>query len=234
MENLKLSAHFEPSMALVIYQNLNTSQGLSEYYIESHDIHENEFGAGKPLTEDCFSDLSDFILETKSNAMYVGGVIPVELLYYKVNLKGWPDMIWHVKAGPQQMYFAENLNIPNGTANNPSLVFAWLSGSTYVFAVKGSARPDTNTQLYEPPFHNCAKDGNICLGSAKLLKPSVTTWKNLMKYHETRFWKSIFSHNGAAGIKGNLNLVWKDLIENPTKKFDTSKLIKCKLLKDII
>jgi PRTRC genetic system protein B len=234
MDNLKVSASFVPHMSVIIYKNVDRGHSLNQWYLETHDISSGQMSAGKPLTNDCLSNLTEFLTRENNDIMRIKGLIPDNLLYHNLNAKGWPDMIWHVKSGPKEMYFSESLNIPNGKAQSPSLVFAFISGRSYVFAVAGNNRPEADTQLYQPPFHNCAANGSICLGNAKLPKPNQLTWESMMQWHETKFWRSVFTHNGGAGIKGNLNLVWKQQILNPAKKFNNKVLLKSKFLKEIL
>ncbi|MDP3561738.1 MAG: hypothetical protein Q8R83_06145 [Legionellaceae bacterium] len=228
-ENMQLA--YQPELAIVVYKR----KEYSDYYLESRPIVAGQMGAGAPLQEKTLQGIIK-AMESKNDdkPKEIGGVVPSNLLYFK-NINGNLEMFWYRKAEKRPMYFVEHLNIPDGVAMVPPLLYITKGNGLTIFALRENKRPDEKSELFQPPFHNCSGLGSVCLGSAKVKYPASVTYQNLMEYYEKLFWGSAFTHNGAASATGNLNLIWKDQITNPKKPFDLSLLIKAsKTYKDLL
>jgi PRTRC genetic system protein B len=217
---------FKPSMALIVYAN-----DERRYYIESRRISKKgTLGAGAPLSHSTIKELLKYyndiyIKKNKEESVSIGGIIPDNVLYFNSGSEN--KMIWFRPAETRRMYFVEDLNIPDGEANVPAMIYIQYGKNLKVFALDTDSKPALDTELFIPPYHNCSQDGSVCLGSAETRIPKNMTFDNLMEYWERLFWGSKFSHqNNDKSVLGNINLIWKDQIINPDKKFDANLLIK--------
>lgn len=221
----QLTSQYVPRMALVVY---TCDRGYDSYYIESRPIIDGNMGAGAPLSEKTYNaiieGLGDKQKKKKENALSIGGAVPEGLIYFNYE-PNHLKLIWHRPAELRGMNFSEGLHIPDGPAMVPPMLYVADNGTLKVFALKDNKRPSEKTKLYIPPFHNCSSSGSVCLGSAKAKFPEKLEFTKLIEYYEKLFWGSNFTHNGAAEAAGNLNLIWKSQIANPSQKFNL-KLLK--------
>ena len=90
------------------------------------------------------------------------------------------------------------------------------------------------TELYAAPFFNVT-GSSVCLGSAKIDKPTEITYDKLFEYWEKKFWLTEFSHLGGNGnpTKSNLVLVTKAAKDAPFN-IEELKPLKNLKLKDIL
>ena len=219
-----LNSKLEPTDALVFYKS-TLSNCVS--YVEHRPIRKGVMGAGSPLAVDVLGKLvktvDKFAHETTS-LVSLHGVIPENLLYASTSIDSY-KLVWYRKPEKRMMYFAEELNIPNGEMLVPGLVYETDGRSLRVFAYKGS-KPQK--LLYKAPFFNVSE--HVCLGSAKMPKPKEQTYQNWMRYWEDMFWKSEFVHIlGENPVKGNLSTITKECIKR-NKPFPTAQLKKSKLI----
>jgi len=233
-EELNLS--FLPIGAMIIYKMNNEINYQNEFYIEHHNIDGNgNMLSGAPLTEDAVKDLGNYFFQQKTENEKITGIVPENLLQFKLRTNTLPDMIWFRPSQKKEMFFVDTLNIPNGLAHVPALIFKVENASLFIFAINDEARPNELTPLFLPPFHNCSSTGAVCLGSAKTKKVQNKTWSSLINFWEDLFWKSKFSHLGNETTNTNINLLWNKQIRHPETPFDLNVLIDSKLtLKNIL
>lgn len=137
--------------------------------------------------------------------------------------------VWIKPSSDMELYFQKALNIPDGIVHGlPALLFLLKDKTLSIFAVKNLDEFDFNANLYKAPFHNVNGNATICMGSAKISYNNLFYWEDLIKRTEEAFFSSKFTHfNDPEVIKGNLNLILKDCIENK-KPFPISKLVATK------
>ncbi|MGF7082962.1 hypothetical protein [Mucilaginibacter sp. UYCu711] len=227
---------YTPVGAMVVYKKEAASYSNNEFYIEHHKIDgDGNMLSGAPLTEDAVKELGDYFFQQKTENEKITGIVPESLLHFKMRTNTLPDMVWYRPAQMMEMFFVDTLNIPNGSANVPALIFKVENGSLSVFAIKEDSRPNELTPLFLPPFHNCSKTGSVCLGSARVKHPTIKAWATLINLWEELFWKSKFSHLGDETTSTNINLFWKSQVLHPNNPFDLDILIDSKLtLKHIL
>ena len=66
------------------------------------------------------------------------------------------------------MYFVSGLDIPNGKAYVPPMLWYASKYSLAVFALATDRRPKENTPLYYAPFLNIYEDGKVCMGTVSI------------------------------------------------------------------
>jgi PRTRC genetic system protein B len=225
--NAMLQNHYQPTMALILYQEVNPESDRLEggresgahNYFEVHQINEEgQMLEGKPLQAETLAGIAKVYHEQEKQHAYTG-IFPECLLYFKPAQKnGKYEMLWYRPADRQMLHFKEELNIPDGMAPVPAMLWRVSNRKLQVYALAGNERPDEATKLFHAPFHNVGAEGEVCLGSARTAKPEKT-YESQIKYWESLFWNSKFTHlNNGKIVKGNLNLIWKQLIKSRNPK----------------
>ena len=214
MGNLKelLNSKLEPTDALIFYKSNSSFKGA---YVEHRKIRDGKMESGNPLQVSVLAKMMKSVDRyahdtTKMSSLH--GEIPTNLLYASSNLDTY-RMVWYRKPERRRLFFAESLDIPDGEMWVPGLVYSTDGKGLRVFAFKG---PKPKHVLYRAPFFNV--DEHVCLGNAKVDKPTVMTYQNWIDYWEKMFWLSEFVHLlGGNPIKGNLSTLTKDLIATGNK-----------------
>jgi PRTRC genetic system protein B len=209
----KLTDNYLPKLAIVVYAS---GESWSNSYIESHIINEGgQLLAGKPLQQDTIQGIVDVFFDDRKNRTQIGGLIPQNLLSFEILPGGHTRMVWYRAAEQRVLHFVPALNITSGEAWVPAMLYVANERSLSVYALPSNERPDEETKLLNAPFHNVS-NANVCLGSAKVKKPDKN-YSSIMKYWEDMFWLSEFTHlaNSISPIKGNLNVTWQTMIDNP-------------------
>lgn len=225
-----ISDVFEPYASIIAYKTNDCNRGIS-YYLEHHSIRNGKMGPGKPLTQEMMRGMVEKV-QTSSDQFDISihGAVPPNVLYCDTRIEKERLVWWR---GPEEryMFFKEDLGIPNGKMVVPGLVYVAEYDGLMVYAFKG--RKPTRL-LYHAPFMNV--DDYVCLGNAKVRKPTDRTFANVMDYWEKMFWVSEFSHIlGDNPIEGNLATITKRCIEKgipfPT---DVMKIYKERKLNDLL
>lgn len=224
-----LTVSLKPVLAVTVYK----SDDRKEYYLESHDINDNgHFGAGKPLQQETLQGIVDVFFDDRKNMSAITGLIPVNLLDYKVRPGGNYKMVWYNPAQVRVIHHAAPLKLTTAKCWVPALLYIVENRELTVYALNTDKRPEEKTVLYMAPFFNVSDDGDVCLGNAKVQKPKEKTFASIIKYWEDLFWLSEFSHvNGSNKVKSNdLHGIWKKLLASKTKLkwADTGELLKLK------
>ncbi len=222
MDTINLSFRYKPIQGIIIYQSGHTEQwSRGQYYLESHDIRLDENGApilleGKPLRKSTLVSLAKALSSQTTDHLKCRDILPSNLLY--VNQEpGNNILIWYVPAKKHYLYFTEQLNIPNGEASVPTLIFVANENRLSIFATKTKGKPSLRTKLYKAPFHNVGDQGNICLGSGKRDKNRLQYFDEVMTSWEKVFWATEFSEIHGKPAGKNINLLWKHLISSDDK-----------------
>ncbi|ALR32446.1 PRTRC system protein B [Chryseobacterium sp. IHB B 17019] len=218
MENLiDLTENFanlyHPKSALIIYAGKNDD---TDIYVEHFDMDKNgNLINAHPLTVREANALSKSLqtAETeKKSFLKSQGILGSHIL--QVNPTDNGRVIWFTKATNRNLFFVENLGIPNGMAGVPSMIWVANRNQLSVYALKSQSRPTEKTLLYHAPFFNVYKDGAVCMGTVNVeikksasLETFITAWENY-------FFNSYFSHlmNEHNPVKGNCVMLWKKLV----------------------
>src|SRR3569833_2279577 len=144
---------YVPYKALLIYKSETERDGYEETeintYVESYDIgkHGNPINA-HPLSLKESLGLADLLQasrELQNGFLKSKGVLPSNLLYLNAQKAGYA--FWYTAPQQQNLYFTENLGIKSGLTYLPGMIWLASREHLYVFAVKGSRKPNTNTPL---------------------------------------------------------------------------------------
>lgn len=218
---------FRPTSALVFYQN---NEKTKETYVEHFDMdkHGNPINA-HPLTEREAKALAKSLMvsskkEKNQEFLKPRGILPTNILH--INSGENASVLWFTPSMKRQMFFTENLQIPNGIAEVPAML--WLAGkrSLKVFALANNRRPTEETPLFYAPFFNVYENGIVCMGTVDVDIRNSSSLEEFTEKWEGYFFNSYFSHlmNEHNPIKGNCVNLWKKLV-------DTEKVFPKKVLK---
>ena len=217
---------YHPTTALVFYQNDDRNK---ETYVEHFDMDKN----GNPINAHPLSEREAKILvkaltiniqkEKSQDFLKPKGILPTHILHINPSENG--SVLWFTKSMKRQLYFTENLEIPNGTAEVPAMLWLANKRSLKIFALSSNRRPTEKTELFYAPFFNVYEDGNVCMGTVDVHIQNSTSLKEFTKKWEDYFFNSYFSHlmNEHNPIKGNCVSLWKSLI-NTEKQFPKEAL----------
>lgn len=213
MDNIQKLTVLNPKRLITIYHD---SENGSEFYLESHSIVKGKVMEGKPLSRGMLDRLVKAIKPSKGHNSFRGfeGLIPSNVLHYSFD-DSKVKLIWVAAAGKRQLFFSDALQIPDGEASLPPLLFSVNDRDLEVFALT-SEKVTLESPLFVAPFHNTSDCGEVCIGTAKRPSKDLSA-EALMKGWENTFFNSRFSHaNGtiADKLKTNLNVLWADLIKS--------------------
>jgi len=219
MNNVKditenFTALYHPKSALVFYEASGTR---TDSYVEHFDMDKNGNPINAhPLTVKEAHVLAKALLsdnEKDKAFLKPKGILPTHILHFNPSENG--SVLWYTKAQMRQLYFVENLGIPNGKAHLPSMVWFANKSSLSVFALTSNRRPIENTKLYYAPFFNSYESGNVCMGTVTIDIKNSASIEEFTTAWENYFFNSYFSHlmENHNPVKGNCVSLWKKLIQ---------------------
>lgn len=209
---------YYPKSALVFYETTGTE---TDMYVEHFDIDSNSNPINAhPLTVKEANVLAKSLQtdEEKNKAfLKPKGILPTNILHINPSEKG--TVLWYTKAQQRKLYFVDSLDIPNGKAQVPPMLWLADKNSLTVFALANNRRPTEKTLLYYAPFFNIYEKGNVCMGTVSIDIKNSTSVEEFIQAWEDYFFNSYFSHSLCENLtKNNIVSLWKSLI-NTDKPF---------------
>ncbi|PWN64123.1 PRTRC system protein B [Chryseobacterium viscerum] len=203
---------YYPKSALVFYETNKTN---ADGYVEHFDMDKNgNLINAHPLTvrEANLLAKSLKITEEKQSFLKSQGVMSSYILQVDPIHNG--VVIWYTKAMKREMFFAEKLEIPNGKANVPPMLWVANRNRLFVYALTTNSRPTEKTVLYHAPFFNVYNDGAVCMGSVDVRIKKTASLDEFTSAWENYFFNSYFSHLMADHnpVNGNCVSLWKKLV----------------------
>ena len=226
---------YHPTTALVFYQN---DERNKDTYVEYFDMDKNGNPINAhPLTEreakELIKALTTNTQKKKSqDFLKPKGILPTHILQINPNAENG-SAIWYTKSMKRQLYFTENLEISNGTAEIPAMLWLATQRRLKIFSLPNNRRPTEKTPLFYAPFFNVYENGTVCMGTVDVDIKNSSSLEEFTKKWEDYFFNSYFSHlmNEHNPIKGNCVNLWKSLVDkdeifpkNVLKK--TNKILK--------
>jgi PRTRC genetic system protein B len=207
---------YHPTNALVFYQ---TDERNKDTYVEHFDMDKNGNPINAhPLTEREAKNLAKALIvntrkEKEQDFLKPKGILPTNILYINPSAEK-SSVIWYTKSRKRQLYFTENLEIPNGMAEVPAMLWLANKRSLRIFALLNNRRPTEKTPLFYAPFFNVYENGNVCMGTVNVDIQKSTSLEEFTEKWENYFFNSYFSHlmNEHNPVKGNCVNLWKSLI----------------------
>ncbi|SNR76999.1 PRTRC system protein B [Flavobacterium sp. ov086] len=216
---------YHPVKAFVVYQE-NTDKNI---YVESYDMDKNGYPVNAhPLSLRESTTLAkslDTAQELKRNFLKPKGLLPKNVIYINTDPNGF--VIWFTPAQKVDLFFVENLGIPNGKASIPPLLWKASKNALWVYAMDFDKDISEETPLCHAPFFNLYKDGKVCMGTVKINIEPDTHLESFIELWQKYFFKSYFSHliEQKSPVKGNIIALWQKLI-NSKKQFPVKSLLK--------
>lgn len=212
---------YHPTSALVFYQ---TNERIKETYAEYFDKDKNGNPINAhPLTDREAKELVKALTintqkEKSQDFLKPKGILPTHILHINPSEKG--SVLWFTKSMKRQLFFTENLEIPNGRTEVPAMLWLANKRSLKIFALPNNRRPTEKTELFYAPFFNVYEDGNVCMGTVDVNIQNSVSLEEFIEKWEDYFFNSYFSHlmNEHNPINGNCVSLWKSLI-NTDKSF---------------
>lgn len=205
---------YHPKSALVFYE---TKGRTTDVYVEHFDIDKN----GNPINAHPLSVREANVLakslhteKDKDKAfLKPNGILPTNILHLNPSEEK-ATVIWYTKAHQRQLFFVDGLQIPNGKAYVPPMVWKASKNSLSVYALASDRRPTENSKLHYTPFFNIYDDGKVCMGTVSVDIKKSASIEEFVNAWEHYFFNSYFSHllGNHNPIKGNCVEVWKNLV----------------------
>lgn len=205
---------YHPKSALVFYE---TKGRTTDVYVEHFDMDKN----GNPINAHPLTVREANILakslcteKDKDKAfLKLNGILPINILHLNPSAKKG-TVIWYTKAQQRKLFFVEGLQIPNGKACVPPMLWYANKNNLAVFALATNRRPTEKTPLHYAPFFNIYEDGKVCMGTVSIDIKKSASVEEFVQAWEHYFFNSYFSHllGKHNPIKGDCVNVWKDLI----------------------
>src|SRR5690554_1595020 len=203
---------YEPKSALVFYQSLDKDTAM---YVEHFDMDKGGSPINAhPLTVNEAKALAKSLQideEIDKTFLKPRGILPTNILHINPSKNG--SVVWYTKAQERQLYFVDNLGIPNGVARVPAMLWIANKSSLSVFALTTNRRPTAETSLCYAPFFNVYEDGAVCMGTVDINIKNSASVEEFTTAWEDYFFNSYFSHllRSYNPIKGNCVNLWKKL-----------------------
>ncbi|CDS91602.1 PRTRC system protein B [Sphingobacterium sp. PM2-P1-29] len=213
-----------PKSALVFYETKGANTGV---YVEHFDMDKNGNPINAhPLTVKEASVLAKCLkTDDEKNQAFLKpkGILPTNILHINPSMeKG--TVLWYTKAQQRQLYFVNSLEIPNGKAHVPPMLWFADKNSLTVFALANNRRPAEKTPLHHAPFFNIYEKGNVCMGTVSVEIKDSASVEEFIQAWEDYFFNSYFSHSLSTDLtKMNIVTLWKSLV-NTDKPFPTEVL----------
>ena len=206
---------YHPKSALVFYE---TKGRTTDVYVEHFDMDKNGNPINAhPLTEREAKELLKALTintqkEKNQDFLKPKGILPTHILHINPSENG--SVLWFTKSMKRQLFFTENLEIPNGRAEVPAMLWLANKRSLKIFALSSNRRPTDKTHLFYAPFFNVYENGNVCMGTVDVNIQNSNSLEEFTEKWENYFFNSYFSHlmNEHNPINGNCVNLWKSLI----------------------
>ena len=198
MIDLKVQGEYIPKLVIVVYQKNETP---AKFYLESHEIKTNQgekfILEGRPLKQETIGDIVEALAkERKYTLRCIDELLPENIIYLDQR-PGKRVIIWWSCMQAHELFFDKQLNIKNGKAWCPTMLFVSSGHDLSCFMLTEDKRPTLETKLFNAPFHNIYESGSVCLGDAEVGKTKEEDISAYMKEMEDAFWDSEFTslHN---------------------------------------
>ncbi|KVN36771.1 hypothetical protein WJ63_34995 [Burkholderia pyrrocinia] len=215
--------------ALLIYKNALDSQ----VYVTKHSARVVDgvptLMAGTSITR---SQLVEFVAAASKQVGHEGFV------HERVIFTAPGVVAWWTPAVQRQVWFSASPPIGERSAvtHHPTLLFVARGVSRYVFALAENCRPTPETKLYQAPYFNVSKSGQICTGNVDIAGNPTPT--EIERYEVDEFFRSRFTHPNAPMLinGGSAADLWVKLLDGaefPTERLVSSEMTVAATIKKI-
>ncbi|OJW81758.1 MAG: PRTRC system protein B [Bacteroidetes bacterium 46-16] len=205
---------YHPKSALIFYETKGTN---TDGYVEHFDMDRN----GNPINAHPLTVREAQLLAKALNTgkeknkafLKPKGILPTNILSVNPSYNG--TVLWYTKAQQRPLFFGKDLEIPNGKAYVPPMLWYASKNSLFVFGLSSDRRPHAKTPLFHAPFFNVYENGNACMGTVNVNIKNSASLEEFTEAWETYFFNSYFSHlmQNHNPVNGNCVSLWKELIK---------------------
>lgn len=240
MENYirQLGRLYVPEHALLIYKSDDGSHSGSDVYVEAYDFNKK----GQPVNAHPLSlkesralaTALDTSEELSRSYLKAKALLPKEVLYINPEKEGY--VIWHTPSRKISILFADCLEIPNGQAYVPALLWKASKERLHIYALKAVNDLTEEAPLFHAPFFNIYENGNVCMGTVDINISNESFLEDFIGQWQEYFFNSYFSHliQDFNPLTCGITELWRSLV-NTNKKFPVSKMKRSDLtIKDLI
>ena len=214
MNDTNVNRQLHPKVVITVYRD----QSKNNFYLESREVKNVGgkvlLGAAVPMADNIFRNMAVSYAKNNSFEMDFGGYISAHMLY-GTNKLGKTMVCWYRPSMKRTLNFSASLGIKgNSVVYVPATFYVIINTKLYVYALMNDERPEWKTKLYNAPFFNIYKDGNVCLGSAQVGKYKAKTFEKEAERFETGFYMAEQNnvHNDRM-CKSNPKTLWNRLIK---------------------
>lgn len=219
MEGFKMINEYKPKANLVVYESQE-----GNIYCEIHKVNEKgKMLSGKPVSVSFMKEIFKQTNSDLTDHMSFDSIVPSNVMWYDSQM-GVHKIIWYTEPMKKMLRFQSNMNIPNGKAFIPGMIWMYDGESLLVFAYKGNKPKQTksNIELFNAPFFNVYNGGDICWGNTDIDK-EFSSFEDIMEFYEEAFFNSEFSSHQHNKSSVDISAYWRTAIEQKLK-FDYSIL----------
>lgn len=175
------------------------------------------------------------VLDTSQMTDLMMRLIPERRLQFveaRVLAANEQDVVWWTPPAKRAVWFntsgEDGIGSATGATWHPGLVFAAGEHGWFVWAVKGGARPEANTELHQAPYYNVNYEGRICEGNVVLPERAAPEY---LDEYEDAFFRSRFTHPNVhvkrqlTRYRGGAAALWSHLLKGKGRKFPEWTLV---------
>lgn len=217
---------YVPVKALVVYESIVDE---SSVYVEAFDADQKGFLINAhPLSvreTEMLAETLRHAHEFNNHFLRPKGLLPENILHLDAGKEG--QAIWYSHARTVNLFFKEDLGIPNGKAHVPPMVWKASLKELSVFALGENKKPSLKTPLFHAPFFNIHRDGKVCMGTVDIDIEEKSSLEDFMQAWENYFFNSRFSHllQSDSPVSCNIIQLWQQQVASK-RKFPMNILVK--------
>lgn len=134
-------------------------------------------------------------------------------------------LVFWVTPKKRKVWFAcdEPMGKRSAVTPHPGLIFV-VNNQLHVYAVKGSQRPQADTEIFCAPYLNTYEKGDVCMGNVRVPDPTPAQAPAIAD----AFFRSVFTHTNNAYLvkyEGGVFSLWTDLLDGKHQQFPESALL---------
>lgn len=203
---------YHAAAAIVVFKPEDRDNDL---YLEYYDMDESGCPVNpRPLSVKEAQGLAK-ALDTRKEAaktfLKPERLLPPNVLH--VNPAESGSVIWYTKPQRRKLFFTDSLGIAPQELPLPALVWAADKSRLFIYALACNRKPHLNSPLFNAPFFNLYRNGNVCMGSVDVCISQSASLEEFVGAWESYFFGSYFSHliDGHTPVKGNLISLYQSL-----------------------
>lgn len=239
MNDQLTNKRLSPQRAIIVYRD--KTNYAYKYFLETREI-KNVDGkyllmAPVPMANNVMKDIARSYVKSNSVEMQFKGMIEPHLIHAS-NRTGLTAVMWYRPAMKRSLNFSASTLHIKGDCNvhTPATLYLVINTTLYIWAMMTSERPNMKTKLYNAPYFNIYKDGNVCLGTARVGQKTKSFEQEAERFERAFYMAEQSGGHRTGTCKTEIAKLWKDLIKKKTPFPSKAELVqheKFKTLGDV-